>query len=358
MLYFGMNMKELQTRQRAIIEAFLVLDKPSSYGDISGTLPNEYAERTIRRDLSELVEHGYLSVSGGGRSTEYQVTLLGRLFLPVEADQYTAIEPDVRVGVKEQYQFTVWQEWPLSLFSADEVATLDRATKTYQERSVNQSPDLRHRELERFVIEMSWKSSKIEGNTYTLLDTELLLKEGISSKTNTKEETQMILNHKHAFDFLLQNEQSFKEDISFSLIETLHQQLMADLLLDQGIRTGVVGITGSRYRPIDNQYQLRDALEALIQTIKKIEDPYSKALTALLGISYIQPFTDGNKRTARLLANGILLAHDCAPLSYRDVDERTYRAALLVFYERLSIIPMKQLFTDQYHFSSEHYSSI
>lgn len=358
MLYFGMNMKELQARQKAIMEALLVLDKPSSYGDISEVLSDQYAERTVKRDLAELVESGYLSVSGKGRSTEYQATLTGRLFLPIEANSYVAIEPDARVGVKERYQFAVWQEWPKSLFSTDELATLNLATAKYQERSLNQSPDLRHRELERFVIEMSWKSSKIEGNTYTLLDAELLLKEGISSKTNTKDETQMILNHKQAFDFLLQNERTFKDDLSFGLLETLHQQIMSELLRDQGIRTGVVGITGSRYQPLANQHQLRDALEELIEIIKKIDDPFSQALTALLGISYIQPFTDGNKRTARLLANGILLAHECAPLSYRDVDERTYRAALLVFYERLSITSMKQLFIDQYQFSSEQYSSI
>jgi fido (protein-threonine AMPylation protein) len=358
MLYFGMNMQQLPIRQKTILEACLVLNKPASYGDIAEVLSDEYAERTIKRDLSELVEFGYLSVRGGGRSTEYQLTLPGRLFLPVDADQYTAIEPDIRVGVAEGYQFSIWEQWPQSVFFAAELAMLDRVTATYRQRSVNQSPELRHRELERFIIEMSWKSSKIEGNTYTLLDTELLLKEGIPSKANTKEETQMILNHKQAFGFLLENESAFKTDLSFSLIETLHQQLMSDLLRDMGIRTGVVGITGSRYQPLDNQHQLREAIELLVETIGKIEDPFSKALTALLGISYIQPFTDGNKRTARLLANGILLAHECAPLSYRDVDERTYRASLLVFYERLSLVPMKQLFFDQYHFSSEHYSSV
>jgi fido (protein-threonine AMPylation protein) len=353
-----MNMKELNTRQKAIMEALLSLGKPASYNEISRAFVGDYAERTFKRDLSDLTDLGYLSVSGGGRSTEYQVTLFGRLYLPVEANEYVAVDPSIRVGVKENYQFDLWDFWPKTLFSTDEIMLLSQATKAFQERSLDQSSDLRHRELERFVIEMSWKSSKIEGNTYTLLDTELLLKEGTPSKTNTKEETQMILNHKQAFDFLLQNESAFKDAPSLALIETLHKQLTNDLLRDQGIRAGVMGITGSRYRPLDNQHQLREALETLVSTISKIEDPFSKALTALLGISYIQPFTDGNKRTARLLANGILLANGCAPLSYRDVDERTYRAVLLVFYERLSLLPMKRLFIDQYKFSTEHYSAL
>ena len=358
MVYFGTNMKELQPRQQTLMEVMLTIDGFASFAAISSQLSDTYAERTLKRDLSELVRDGYLLVSGGGRSTEYQVTLTGRLFLPIEADQYAGIEPDRRVGVRDKYQLTIWQHWPQSLFSGEEIATLQQATNKYADRSTGQSADVHHRELERFVIEMSWKSARIEGNTYTLLDTELLLKEGISSQTNTKEETQMILNHKQAFDFVLQNERAFVTDLSGGLIETIHQKLMQELLRDQGIRTGVVGITGSNYQPLDNQHQLKEALQSLVDTIQKIEDPFSKALTALVGISYIQPFTDGNKRTARLLANGILLAHDCAPLSYRDVDERTYRASLLVFYERLSVMPMKQLFSNQYYFSSEHYSSV
>ncbi|NBD73445.1 hypothetical protein GVX82_00170 [Patescibacteria group bacterium] len=119
-----------------------------------------------------------------------------------------------------------------------------------------------------------------------------------------------------------------------------------------------MGITGSNYQPRDSQHQIREAMDVLIQTINKGHDPYSKALTALLGSSYIQPVTDGNKRTARLLANGLLLGGDCAPLSYRDVDERIYRASLLVFYEQLSIVPMKTLFKDQCGFSTEHYVGI
>ena len=358
MLYFGMNMQSINSRQIAVMEAVKSFDQGASYSEINTALSQRHAERTIKRDLSDLTEYGYLSVSGGGRSTEYQVTPLGRLFLPVNANIYNGTDPDTRIGVLEKYQLTLWENWPKSLFSEEELKQLNEATTLYQERSTTQSPDLRHRELERFVIEMSWKSSKIEGNTYTLLDTELLLKEGIPSKTNTEEETRMILNHKQAFDFVLENVEAFKTDLSFGLIETLHQHLTKGLLHDQGLRTGVVGITGSRYRPLDNQHQLREAVDDLIKTIELTDDTFSKALTALLGISYLQPFTDGNKRTARLLTNGLLLANECAPLSYRDVDERTYRASLLTFYEQLSILPMKELFTAQYYFSTQQYNSI
>ena len=354
----NMQPKNISPRQLKIVQSLREIGVPSSYSTIASAVSPTIAERTLKRELADLVEQGVLSVHGAGRATTYELNKLGLLFLAIDADQYVAQEPDTRAGVQEQYQFNLWRSWPSQLFSSDEVIALKQATKEYTQRSLDQSEDVRKRELERFVIEMSWKSSKIEGNTYTLLDTELLLKEGVASKHNTEEETQMILNHKEAFDFVRQHEDACKEGLSFATVDTLHQHLTKGLVRHQGIRAGMVGITGSRYRPLDNAHQLREALDTLVHTLRSIPDPFSQALTALVGLSYIQPFADGNKRTARLLANGILLAHGCAPLSYRDVDERQYRASLLVFYEQLSIAPMKQLFVDQYFFSCEQYSSV
>lgn len=90
--------------------------------------------------------------------------------------------------------------------------------------------------------------------------------------------------------------------------------------------------------------------------ISKMRSPYAKAMLALLGISYIQPFEDGNKRTARLAANAVLLAYKCAPLSYRSIDESDYREASLVFYELNSIMPFKKIFISQYEFAAKNYA--
>jgi Fic family protein len=131
---------------------------------------------------------------------------------------------------------------------------------------------------------------------------------------------------------------------------------MTGLIADIGLRKSAVGITGSTYRPLDNQFQIAEELENCITCINKYANGFDKALTALIGISYIQPFVDGNKRTARLITNALLLTHKLAPLSYRNVDEVLYRASLLAFYEQLSILPMKQIFIEQYAFATEHYS--
>jgi len=108
------------------------------------------------------------------------------------------------------------------------------------------------------------------------------------------------------------------------------------------LRQNPVGITGSKYRPLDNVHQITDAVIILGAGVTRAATPYAKALIALLGISYIQPFEDGNKWTARLMANALLLAHGCAPLSYRSIDENEYRAAMLAFYELNSIVPFKE----------------
>ncbi len=341
-------------RQLQIITQ-LKLRSALAFSELFSILGTETSERTLKRDLADLAEVKILTTHGGGRSLTYSLSTLGRMFIPIDARSYGAEEPDRRVGTLSSYQFDVWDNWPVTFFSNNEITTLEFNTKAYQTRVSNQSPDIRSRELERFIIELSWKSSKIEGNTYTLLDTELLLREGIASKTNTAEETTMILNHKIAFDFVLA--QTTKSNIlTRAFIEQVHTYLMTGLLADTGLRKSAVGITGSTYRPLDNQFQIGEELESCINKINNGVGGYDKALTALVGISYLQPFVDGNKRTARLIANALLLTHKLAPLSYRNVDEILYRASLLAFYEQLSVLPMKQIFIEQYIFATEHYS--
>lgn len=341
-------------RQQLITEQ-IKLRSAISFSELFKLIGAGTSERTLKRDLAELVEARVLTTDGGGRSLVYRLPLTGRIFLPVDAARYSAEEPDRRSGALTSYQFDVWDNWPATLFSKNELSHLWSNTDLYQTRVTTQSPDIKAKELERFVIELSWKSSRIEGNTYTLLDTELLLREGIASKTNTKEETTMILNHKIAFDFVLEHTTT-DTPLTRGFVEQVHTLLMTGLLNDISLRKNAVGITGSTYRPLDNQFQIGEELDHCIARVNKCPNGFNRALIALVGISYIQPFVDGNKRTARLVANALLLMHKLAPLSYRNVDEVLYRASLLAFYEQLSVLPMKQIFIDQYVFASEHYS--
>lgn len=311
---------------------------------------------TIKRGLSKMAEKGILTVIGSGRSTSYDLSLVGRIFADIDMKKFETTEPDKRHGLNS-YNFDFLPAIPPDIFSREEMETLSDATAKYQKKTDNLPPDIEKKELERLVIELSWKSSKIEGNTYSLLDTEKLILENKEAAGHSREEAQMILNHKEAFYYVRKNTAQFKT-VTRKNLEELHAIIVKDLNVEFGLRSKPVGITGSIYHPLDNVHQITDAVEQLSATVSKMESPYSKALMALLGISYIQPFNDGNKRTSRLMANALLLAHDCSPLSYRSVDEDDYRSAILAFYEFNSIVPLKKIFINQYLFAADNYSVV
>lgn len=309
---------------------------------------------TVKRALSEMASLGLLKVSGSGPSTNYEASVSGRLFAPIDAKEYCTIEPDKRYGLN-RYNFDLLPGVPTEIFDKPELEFLNKATGEYERRTKDISDTIQKKELERLVIELAWKSSKIEGNTYTLLDTEKLISERKEASGHDKNEARMILNHKEAFDFIHQNKNLFKT-ITRANLEQLHAILVKDLNINLELRKKPVGVVGSKYQPLDNDYQIAEAVEALGKTVSRIDLPIAKALIALLGVSYIQPFEDGNKRTARLMANALLLAHGLAPLSYRSVDENDYREAMLVFYEVNSLIPFKNIFIEQYEFAATNYA--
>lgn len=345
---------KLSKRQQSII-LLMSFGISYSFGDILTVLSEteKVSPATLRRDLVELVEMNYISQTGKLRGTRYQLTQEGMLNAPINSSQYLAMDIDKRPGNKT-FMFGLLDKLPTSLISTETKNQLNKATKTYIDKSKEASNTILQKELERFVIELSWKSSEIEGNTYTLLDTELLLKEGITASGHSKEEAIMIINHKKAFQYVLKNSGIHKA-IKTSLIEDIHSILTKDLGVNPGLRNRFVGITGSLYAPLSVPTQIKEALDSLSMAVDKMEDPYSKALLTLIGISYIQPFEDGNKRTARLAANAILMAHQCAPLSYRGVEVKSYLEGLLIFYEKNSINPMRDIFIKQYLFSCEQY---
>lgn len=204
------------------------------------------------------------------------------------------------------------------------------------------------------TIELSWKSSAIEGNTYNLLETETLLKEGITAPGKKAEEALMLLNHKKALEFVRGNLDLFKT-LKLSVIEKLHEVLTEGLQVTDGLRKRVVIIIGSSYRPPENEFQVREVLEQACELIQQQTDPFSKALLALLLINYIQPFEDGNKRTARILVNALLWAENSCPLSFRSVSIQDYKSAILLFYELNYLPAFKRLFLEQFQFAVKNY---
>lgn len=318
---------------------------------IKATYPS--SKPTLIRDLNVLLKYGLIKLEGKTRSIKYMPKAPNPILRNFDVERYFVTDIDKRVGAGKTFDFKVFENLH-DLFLQDELEVLKKNCHSFSEQTTKLSPDLLKRELERFVIELSWKSSKIEGNTYTLLETESLIKEQKEATGKSKSEAIMILNHKISFEEILKNKDSFK-NISISQVNQLHNILMKNLNISFGIRKQAAGITGTSYRPLDNEHQIREVFEKTLDVINKTKKPLEKALVAQFMIAYIRPYADGNKRTARMLTNAILLAHDLYPLSYRSIDSDSFKKALILFYEQGSICEIKRLFIEQIRFANETY---
>ena len=315
----------------------------------------EVTERTLQRDINDLIEAGLIQRQGEARAITYNATTMGRLnlYLPdQQLEQLFAKEDRPELPYDFERLDTLST---VTLFTPDEQHQLDVYNSIFQAKLTNVPNDILRRERERITIELSWKSSQFEGNTYSLIETETLLKEGIPASGKTLEETTMVLNHKKALDFSEHHTDLFAGELQVQTVIDLHK-LLAEGLFDYGLRKRLVGITGSAYKPLDNSFQIQEELERLCVVINTKQSVYEKALLAFTYICYLQPFNDGNKRTGRILANAILFAHDSFPLSLRAVDVSTYKLAILAFYELATLGNAKQVFTHQAKFAAENYA--
>ena len=342
------------TNTASSLLAIFTKGEPLSSSEVADRAIQKQSLVTVKRQLSALVKAGMLEQSGGGRSVKYVLSKRGWLLRPFDSSDYLTKGPDERLK-NHRFQFDVLEPPYVSLFSDTELATLDEATKSYRHNAESSVPTARKKELLRFIIEFSWKTSQIEGNTYDLISAERLLLYGEKSATNTDFEAQMILNQKRAVEFTLDNTELWAAP-KISSLEMLHSMVGEELGITRNLRKTLVGITGTNYRPLESEFQIRDALELLFTYLAAGGNMYERALFAVLGVSYIQPFIDGNKRTSRLLGNAILISENYAPLSYRSVDDRVYKEACLIFYEQNSIEPFKRIFIEQYVFAANNYN--
>jgi len=346
---------DLEPRQKAIL-TLLAQNDQLSREQIATKLVLTYpaSKATLIRDLSVLISRNLILVLGNGPSSSYKTKFFHPLVKPIDLAQYFSLDPDQRKNAKTIFNFEIFNKLTGNIVFSEERNSIAAKFRSFNKTINELDTTLRQKELERFMIELSWKSSKIEGNTYSLLETEALIEQNQEAKGKTKQETTMILNHKDAFKIIVDNRNEFKI-LSLSVIMELHNSLTKELSITSGIRKQAVGITGTTYKPLDNEWQIKEALEKLIQIVNTVNYPLEKALITASMLSYIQPFTDGNKRTSRMLANAILMAYDYFPLSYRSIDENKYKEALILFYETNNLYFIKQLFLEQYFFAINTY---
>ena len=327
----------------------------SSRGDITDGTAFKGSDATLKRMIAAGIKAGDIVAEGKARATRYRLSPQAQLLMPLNLDTYFALEVDER-QVQSSYNFELINGLlaETRLFSDKDQVHLDALQEEFRQHISELTDNEYRKEMERLGIDLSWKSSQIEGNTYTLLETERLLRESKTAEGKSKEEAVMLLNHKDALSFVLDNPDYLKE-LTVSHIEDIHQLLTKDLSIDKGLRRHRVGITGTNYHPLDNEFQIREAMREACELINSKSNIFEKALLTLVLLSYIQPFSDGNKRTARITSNAILIANDYCPLSFRSVDSIDYKKAMLIFYEQNSLYAFKQIFMEQFEFAVKEY---
>jgi len=345
----------MKNKRDSEILNFIQKNQKSSSKDIHDGIPISLSYATVKRILLKLISEKLISKVGQGKATKYIISPTYELLKPINIEEYYKKEVDER-AIKENFNLALISETleNTELFTKNELSKLAELQKIYVNNLAQLSELEYKKELERLAIDLSWKSSQIEGNTYSLLETERLLKEKETTTGKTKEEAVMLLNHKNAIDFVIENP-DYIIPLTVSKIEDIHSILIKELAIGRNIRKRRVGISGTNYRPLDNEFQIREALVELCDLVNSKRNIFDKALLVLVLISYIQPFVDGNKRTARILSNAILMHNKCCLISFRTVDSVEYKKAMLLFYEQNNIAALKNIFINQFEFAVNAY---
>ena len=346
--------KKSENRTPEIIDFIMSHPKCTSLEILEG-LNLDMSVATLRRKLQSLVAADLINAIGELKSRKYEISNGFEIIRPIDMNKYFEKEIDDRVIQDKFNSGLINDTLPnISIFTNTELDHLKKLQETFTSNLSKLTRSEYKKELERLAIDLSWKSSQIEGNTYSLLETERLLKDKETAAGKTKDEATMLLNHKYALDFIIGNP-TYINPLTVSCIEDIHSILVKDLDISRNIRSRRVGISGTNYKPLDNAFQIKEALVSMCSLINIKKNVFEKALLSLVLISYIQPFSDGNKRTARIISNAILMNHHFCPISFRTIDSIEYKKAMLVFYEQTNINPFKNVFIGQFEFAVNTY---
>lgn len=324
--------------------------------DLVSYFDNKYSRETITRDLTLLCQKRFLIKKGAGAFVVYSLAKNYKILEEINIEEYYKTYFKNR-KIELQFNKNIFALLNEDIFTEDELQELEGLNRKYLEMRNSlkkESPAIFRKEWERLIIELSWKSSEMEGNTYTLLETEALIKEMHFAKGKDKMDAQMILNHKKSLDFILKNDK-YLRTLTIKKISKIHEILTMGLDINFDFRDRIVTIGGTSYRPLFQKEEIIQATQELSKAVGNIKDHFVQAFVTLIMIAYIQPFDDGNKRTSRIIANAILHANNKAMLSYRDVDTVEYKKAMLLFYEQNNISYIKKIFIEQFEFSVKNY---
>jgi len=336
--------------------------------------------RTLQYRLKQLVDGGRLVKEGKGPSAKYRlpqaegaerviggearITPQGELFVPV-AKASVAIQTYVRKPIAARKPVGYRREF-LDAYRPNATAYLSSKEREHLLRIGSQpaagqpAGTYARQILDRLLIDLSWASSRLEGNTYSLLETKRLIAFGQHAEGKDQLEAQMILNHKDAIEFLVGQ----AHDITFNryTILNLHALLANNLLADADapgrLRRMRVGISGSVFHPLEVPQLIEECFDQILATAAAINDPFEQAFFVMVQFPYLQPFDDVNKRVSRLAANIPFIRSNLVPLSFMDVPRQTYTEAMLGVYELNKVDFLKDVFIWGYERSASRYAAV
>lgn len=346
---------------------------------LQAQLGRSFAKRTVQRQLAALVRDGRLQTRGTGRSTTYSLAQpaapVAAVGLPADRPEYATVLPlsAEALDIAAQIRRPLAQRAPVS-YQIELLEAYRPGHTWYLPEQIRQSLALLGRGahsadvagtfakeiLSRLLIDLSWASSKLEGNTYTRMDTERLIAYGEAAQGHDAVEAQMILNHKAAIEYLVGRAAGL--DLGPTTLLELHALLSDGLLPDPAasgrLRRRAVGIGGSVYLPMALPQRLEQVFHMMCTSANAIADPFEQALFVMVHIPYLQPFEDVNKRVSRLAANVPLVRQNLVPLAFLDLPEQAYTDAILGIYELGRIDLMRDVFVWAYERSCQHYAAV
>lgn len=335
----------------------------------SRDLANELAASpaTIKRHLDALIQRGLVVREGQARATRYRLSSP-----PAKVDSTVAPPTGYVLSAAGKVLLTALRE-PLG--SREPIGYDCRFVDDYVPNVTSLLPAALATELEAegrmrgrqpagtyarhvlapLLIDLSWSSSRLEGNRYSLLATEALFQRGTASGDL---DAVMLLNHKAAIEFMIDAVPEY--GLTVAVVRNLHAILMQDLLADPdslgNIRRKVVNISDSTYVPSQNPLLLEEMLNQVLEKARLVKNPVEAAFFVWVNMAYLQPFEDGNKRTSRLAANMPLMLYNSAPLSFLDVEAEDYSYAMMGVYERSDMTLAIDLFAHVYRRSIRKYA--
>jgi Fic family protein len=327
----------------------------------------ELPRRTLQRRLAELVAAGRLRAVGRARQRRYQSVAVAES----RPEKLAASPPGQQV--RDLVRRPLIQRAPVGYVAAflenyrpNQDSYLDVATRTrLHERGrvpggERPAGTYARQILGRLLVDLSWASSRLEGNTYTRLDTQNLIELGRRAPGKDQREAQMILNHKAAIEMLVGgvDEVRFDRYTICNLHALLADNLLADPSAAGRVRKIEVGISGTVYQPLAIPQQLEELFDQLLTKAAAIEDPFEQAFFVMVHVPYLQPFEDVNKRVSRLAANIPFIKRNLAPLSFVDVPERDYIDGLLGVYELQRVDLARDVFVWAYERSCQRYTVV